>query len=85
MIENIHKNIQPELINKYNQELIDVKPQEMLSWGYKKFDNEFAITTSFGIQSSVLLNMVSKLCLQNLRQLLLLVFVLISLEKYCYA
>ena len=65
MIENIHKNIQPELIKKYNQELIDMKPQEMLTWGYEKFDNQFAITTSFGIQSSVLLNMVSKLCLQR--------------------
>jgi phosphoadenosine phosphosulfate reductase len=65
MIENIHNNIQPELINKYNQELIDMKPQEMLTWGYKKFENQFAITTSFGIQSSVLLNMVSKLCLQR--------------------
>ena len=65
MIENIHNNIQPELINKYNQELIDMKPQEMLIWGHEKFDNQFAITTSFGIQSSVLLNMVSKLCLQR--------------------
>ena len=65
MIENIHKNIQPELINKYNQELIDMKPHEMLTWGYEKFDNQFAITTSFGIQSSVLLDMVSKLCLQK--------------------
>ena len=53
MIENIHKDIQPNL-RKYNQELVDMKPQEMLSWGYKKFDNQFAITTSFGIHSSVL-------------------------------
>ncbi len=65
MIENIHKNIQPELIKKYNLELIDMKPQAMLKWGYEKFDNQFAITTSFGIQSSVLLNMVSKLFLQR--------------------
>ena len=65
MIENIHKNIQPELIKKYNQELINMKPQGMLTWGYKKFDNQFAITTSFGIQSSVILDMVSKLCLQR--------------------
>ena len=65
MIENIHKDIQPELINKYNQDLIDMTSQEMLMWGYKEFDNQFAITTSFGIQSSVLLNMVSKLYLQR--------------------
>ena len=65
MIENIHKDIKPELIKEYNQELLDLKAQEILTWGYKKFDNQFAITTSFGIQSSVLLNMVSKLCLQK--------------------
>ena len=67
MIENIHKDIQPNL-RQYNQELIDMKPQEMLTWGYEKFNNQFAITTSFGIQSSVLLNMVSKLCLQKKNQ-----------------
>ena len=50
MIENIHKDTQPNL-RKYNQELKDMKPQEMLTWGYEKFDNQFAITTSFGIQS----------------------------------
>ena len=65
MIENIHKDIQPELIKKYNQDLKDMAPEEMLMWGYKEFDNQFAITTSFGIQSSVLLNMVRKLCLQK--------------------
>jgi len=64
MIENIHKDIQTNL-RKYNHELVNMKPQEMLTWGYEKFDNQFAITTSFGIQSSVLLNMVRKLCLQK--------------------
>ena len=67
MIQNIHKDIQPNL-RKYNKELVDMKPQEMLTWGYEKFDNQFAITTSFGIQSSVLLDMVSKLCLQKKNQ-----------------
>ena len=64
MIENIHKDNQPNP-RKYNQELVNMTAPEMLKWGYKKFDNQFAITTSFGIQSSVLLNMVSKLCLQK--------------------
>ena len=67
MIENINKDIHPNL-RKYNQELVDMNPQEMLTWGYEKFDNQFAITTSFGIQSSVLLDMVSKLCLQKKNQ-----------------
>ena len=64
MIEKIQKNIQTNL-RKHNPELIEMNPQEMLSWGYEKFDNQFAITTSFGIQSSVLLDMVSKLSLQK--------------------
>ena len=64
MIENIHKDIQPKL-RKYNHKLVDLKAQEMIAWGYREFDNQFSITTSFGIQSSVLLNMVSKLCLQK--------------------
>ena len=67
MIENINKYIQTNL-RKYHQELEVMNPQEMLSWGYEKFGNQFAITTSFGIQSSVLLDMVSKLSLQKKNQ-----------------
>ena len=62
MIEKFHKDIQTNL-KKYNQDLVDMKPQGMLTWGYEKFDQQFAITTSFGIQSSVLLDMVNKFCL----------------------
>ena len=64
MIEKIHKDIQTNL-RRHNQALVDMNPQEMISWGYEKFDNQFAITTSFGIQSSVLLDIVSKLYLQK--------------------
>ena len=64
MIENINKDIQLNL-KKYNQEVLKMSAQEMLRWGYEKFDNQFAITTSFGIQSSVLLNIVCKLNLQK--------------------
>ena len=64
MIEKIQKDIQTNL-RKYNQELVDMKPQEMLTWGYENFNNQFAITTSFGIQSSVLLNILSQSGLQK--------------------
>ena len=64
MIEEIYKDIEPNLI-KHNQKLQNMTPEEILLWGYEKFDNQFAITTSFGIQSSVLLNMVSKSFLQK--------------------
>ncbi len=49
MIENSQKDIRTNL-RKYNQALVDMKPQEMLTWGYEKFDNQVDITTSFGIQ-----------------------------------
>ena len=64
MIENINKDIKPKL-RKYNQKLLEMTAQEMLLWGHEKFENQFAITTSFGIQSSVLLNMISQSYLQK--------------------
>ena len=62
-----------------------MNPQEILSWGYKKFDNQFAITTSFGIQSSVLLNMVSQLCLQKKIKIFWIDTGYLPSETYLYA
>ena len=84
MIEKIHKDIQPNL-RKYNEEIVDMNPQEMLTWGYEKFDNQFAITTSFGIQSSVLLDMVSKLRLQKKIKIFWIDTGYLPLETYQYA
>ncbi len=64
MIEKIQKDIQLYL-RDHNQTLMDMSPKEMLLWGFEKFDNQFAVTTSFGIQSSVILNMVSECSLQK--------------------
>ena len=64
MIEKIQKDLKHNL-KKYNQKLLDMTAQEILIWGYEKFGNKFAITTSFGIQSSVLLNMMSQSGLQK--------------------
>lgn len=47
-------------LEKYNDKLVKMTPLEMIQWGYKEFDNQFAITTSFGIQSSVLLHILFK-------------------------
>ena len=58
MIKKTHEEVQSDL-KEHNRKLQDMNSQEMLLWGYEKFDNEFAITTSFGIQSSVLLKIVS--------------------------
>jgi len=84
MKENIHKDIQPKL-RRYNQELLNMTAQEMLAWGYKEFENQFAITTSFGIQSSVLLNMISKLCLQKKIKILWIDTGYLPPETYHYA
>jgi len=59
MIEKNQKDLKDNL-KKYNQQLLDMTAQEILIWGHKKFGNQFAITTSFGIQSSVLLNILSQ-------------------------
>ena len=64
MIEKIHKDLKDNL-QKYNKQLLDMTAQEILIWGHEKFGNQFAITTSFGIQSSVLLNMLSQSGLQK--------------------
>ena len=53
MIKKKQENV-PSDLREHNQKLQTMTSQEMLLWGYEKFDNEFAITTSFGIQSSVL-------------------------------
>ena len=41
--------------------LEQLAPVERLAWAHERFGNGFAITTSFGIQSSVLLHMLSTL------------------------
>ncbi len=43
------------------EKLAQLSPEKRLEWAYEKFDHKFAITTSFGIQSSVLLNMIHQL------------------------
>ena len=57
MIEKTLESIQLNL-EGHNKKLKDMTPKEIILWGYKNFDYHFAITTSFGIQSSVLLHMV---------------------------
>ena len=52
-------------IEGHNKKLKDMSPKEIILWGYKNFDNHFAITTSFGIQSSVILHMVQQCSLQK--------------------
>ena len=64
MIEKTLESIQDNL-EGHNKALKDMSPEEIILWGYKNFDNHFAITTSFGIQSSVILHMVQQCSLQK--------------------
>ncbi len=52
-------------LEKFNEELIKLSSLEMLEWSLQKFDNHLAFTTSFGIQSSVLLHLIQSSSLKN--------------------
>ena len=52
-------------LEKFNEELINLSSLEMLEWALKKFENNLAFTTSFGIQSSVLLHLIQSSSLKN--------------------
>ena len=43
------------------EKLASLSPEKRLAWALENFDGQFAITTSSGIQSSVLLNMVHEI------------------------
>ena len=64
MIEKTQDSIQINL-EEHNKKFKDMTPEEIILWGYKNYNNHFAITTSFGIQSSVILHMVNKCSLQK--------------------
>ena len=60
------RNKRDTLIHEaYNKELLNMSSIEKIEWAYKKFDNQLCFTTSFGIQSSVLLNLINKSSLKN--------------------
>ena len=48
-----------------NKELMNLSSLEIIEWGFNKFGNKLAFTTSFGIQSSVLLHQIQNSELKN--------------------
>ncbi len=48
-------------LDETRSHLEPLKAEERLQWAYNQFKTNFAITTSFGIQSAVLLNMLHKI------------------------
>ena len=53
--------LSPADLEEARQRLEGLTPQERLAWAVDRFGGRFALTTSFGIQSSVLLHMLSEL------------------------
>ncbi len=84
MIEKTLENIQTNL-EGHNKNLKNMTPQEIILWGYKNFDSNFAITTSFGIQSSVILNMVHQCSLQKKIKIFWIDTGYLPSETYIYA
>ena len=64
MIEKTRESIQLNL-EEHNKKFNNMSPKEIMLWGYKNFNNHFAVTTSFGIQSSVILHLVNQCSLQK--------------------
>ena len=54
-------DLRSELQQQNRSVLEGLAPQERLAWAHQQFGEQFALTTSFGIQSSVLLHMLSQL------------------------
>ena len=55
--DNFHKPSLVKSIDDTSKDLEKLSAQEQLQWGYDQFDENFVLTTSFGIQSAVLLHM----------------------------
>ena len=63
-LRNATQNSGPSLINSIhetNKDLEKLSAQDQLQWAFKQFDEKFVLTTSFGIQSAVLLHMTTEL------------------------
>ena len=82
MIENIHKNIEPNL-RKYNQELLDMTAQEMLIWGHEKFDAES--TTIIGKEGLIFFKFKATVIPAKPPPTITIGFCIEFIFKYCYA
>ncbi len=72
-------------LKELNRELINLSAQEVLEWGFDKFGNNLAFTTSFGIQSSVLLHLIQSSSLKNKVKIFWIDTGYLPKETYLYA
>ena len=68
-----------------NEELINLSSLEIIEWGYDKFGNNLAFTTSFGIQSAVLLHLIQSSSIKNKVKIFWIDTGYLPKETYLYA
>ena len=72
-------------LEKFNDELIKLSSLEILEWSLKEFSNNLAFTTSFGIQSSVLLHLIQSSSLKDKVKIFWIDTGYLPKETYLYA
>ena len=65
--------------------LSNLCPEERLAWAYQRFGNSFVLTTSFGIQSAVMLHMLQQLKAKSKIPIIWIDTGYLPPETYCYA
>ena len=68
-----------------NKDLEQLSAQDQLAWGFEQFDEQFVLTTSFGIQSAVLLHMTMLLKSKNKPKVIWIDTGYLPKETYTYA
>ena len=68
-----------------NAELINLSSLEIIEWGFDKFGNNLAFTTSFGIQSAVLLHLIQSSSIKNKVKIFWIDTGYLPKETYLYA
>ena len=72
-------------LKELNKKLIHLSALEILEWGFDQFGNNLAFTTSFGIQSSVLLHLIQSSSLKNKVKIFWIDTGYLPKETYLYA
>ena len=72
-------------IEEARNQLQALRAEERLLWAYKKFGSEFILTTSFGMQSAVLLHMFQGVQAEGTKKVIWVDTGYLPAETYCYA
>ncbi len=79
------RNVLKIPLKEAQDQLKSLNAQERLQWAYEHFRTEFVLTTSFGIQSAVLLHMLQKIESNSKIAILWIDTGYLPPETYCYA